>query len=275
MSVAVKPWDAGVPSAIDPRRERLRGETIVCFGWSDWEPSGQTCNQVLRRLAFRNRVLFVPPPLERTEVLGSRYAPNGSGGGLRHKKDHLYIYRFPRFLPNFYKPRALVRSIEAARLAALRRALARIGGGPPILYLLHPKFRGYVGWLNEKIVVYHVLDEYTGYLGANKRRLRAEEERLLERADLTLCVSETLRDAKEAPGRRVRYVPNGVDFDLFVPGAGGPEDPPEDIAAIPRPRAGYVGRICDKLDYRLLADLARRTPDVSYCFAGPVLVVAC
>ena len=68
-------------------------------------------------------------------------------------------------------------------------------------------------------------------------------------------------------------MPNGVDFDLFVPGAGGPENPPEDMAEIPRPRAGYVGRICDKLDYRLLADLARRTPDVSYCFAGPVLVV--
>ncbi|MBN1826815.1 MAG: glycosyltransferase [Candidatus Eisenbacteria bacterium] len=266
-------WDGGVPAAADPGRERLRGETFLCFGWSGWEPGAQTWNQVLRRLAYRNRVLFVPPPLERTEVLGSRFAPNGSGGGLRHREDHLYVYRYPRFLPNFYKSRLLIRAIESARLSCLRRALSRIGGKRPILYLLHPKFRGYVGGLNEKMVMYHVLDEYSGYLGANKARLRAEERSLLDTADLTLCVSETLRDAKAGPGRRVVYVPNGVDFDQFVPDAGEEEETPEDLAAIPSPRAGYVGRVCDKLDYRLLLDIARAAPEISFCFAGPVLVV--
>jgi glycosyltransferase involved in cell wall biosynthesis len=269
----MRPWDEGLPLSIDPAAERLRGETIICFGWSEWEPGAQTWNQVLLRLARRNRVLFVAPPLERTEVFGSRYAPNGKYGGVRHVRDHLYLFRYPRHLPTFYKPRALVRTIQDLRIHALRGALRRIGGEKPILYLLHPKFRGYIGRLDEKLVVYHVLDEYAGYLGANKERLRAEEAILLDRADLVLCVSPTLRNAKTAPHRNVHFVPNGVAFDRFSLAAARELPVPEEIARIPRPRAGYIGRVCDKLDFLLLRDVARLLPDVFFCFAGPALVV--
>ncbi|MBM3320997.1 MAG: glycosyltransferase [Candidatus Eisenbacteria bacterium] len=269
----MRPWDEGLPLSIDPAAERLRGETIVCFGWSEWESGTETWNQVLLRLARRNRVLFVAPPLERTEVFGGRYAPNGKYGGVRHLRDHLYLFRYPRHLPTFYKPRALVRTIQDLRIRALRGALRRIGGENPILYLLHPKFRGYIGRLDEKLVVYHVLDEYAGYLGANKERLRAEEAILLDRADLVFCVSPSLQNAKAAPHRNVHFVPNGVSFDRFSLAAVRELPAPDELERIRRPRAGYIGRVCDKLDFLLLRDVARLLPDVSFCFAGPVLVV--
>ncbi|MFH1681177.1 MAG: glycosyltransferase [Candidatus Eisenbacteria bacterium] len=269
----MKPWDEGLPPSVDPAAARLRGETIVCFGWSDWDPDSQTWNRVLERLAHRNRVLFVPPPLERTEVLGSRFAPNGRGGGIRHIQDHLYVFRYPRHLPTFYKPGLLVRAIEKLRIRTLQSALRDIGGSDPILYLLHPKFRPYIGKLGEKLVVYHVLDEYAGYIGANKERLRTEEDALLDRADLVFCVSPSLRASKAEPHRNVHFVPNGVPFDRFSLAASGNLEVPEEIAALPRPRAGYVGRVCDKLDFLLLRDTARLLPEVTFCFAGPVLVV--
>jgi glycosyltransferase involved in cell wall biosynthesis len=258
---------------VGPEQERLQRETFVCFGWSDWEPGTQTWNHVLRRLAYRNRVLFVPPPLERTEVLGSRYAPNGKHGGVRHLEAHLYVYRYPRILPTFYKPRAVARWMEDRQADALRRAMRRLGAESPILYLLHPKFRRYIGVLGEKLVLYHVLDEYAGYIGANKARLRAEEDALLDRADLVLCSAPSLLAAKNAPNRNVHFVPNGVDFERFRPDRR-PERPlPEDLSVLRRPRAGYIGRICDKLDFALLRDVARLLPDVSFVAAGPALVV--
>ncbi|RPJ46641.1 MAG: glycosyltransferase family 1 protein [Candidatus Latescibacterota bacterium] len=269
----MRPWDEGIPARIDPASERLRGETILCFGWSDWDSGTQTWNQILRRLAYRNLVVFVPPPLERTEVFGSRYAPNGKHAGISHVEDHLYVYRFPHFLPNFYKPGSLVRSIHALRRRGLRRALRRLGAGRPVLYLLHPKFRGYVGAFDEKLVLYHILDEYTGYIGANKERLRAEEATLLDRADLVVCVAPGLREAKSAPYRNVLYVPNGVDYDRFSPDALRDAPVPEDLASIRGPVAGYIGRICDKLDFRLLHDVAKLLPGVMFCFVGPALVV--
>lgn len=273
MTSCSEDWDAGIAAINDPAMPRMMGETIVCFGWCGWDPSTQTWNHVLERFAYRNRVVFVPPPLERTEVFGNRFTPDGTRGGLRHLQDNLYVYRYPRFLPNFYKPQALVRSIEAIRGAALRRVIAGIGGERPILYLLHPKFRNSIGTMNEKMVVYHVLDEYSGYLGANRDRLKAEENRLLDEADVVLCASELLLASKGGPGRNAHFVPNGVDFDSYY--AAPDEDPPlpSDLAAIQPPRMGYTGRICDKLDFRLLRDIARLLPRVSFCFIGAVLVV--
>lgn len=267
-------WDAGIPATPDPAGDRLRGETILCFGWSEWTPGSQTWNQVLRRFAFRNRVIFVPPPLERTEVFGNRFTPGRGRRGIRHRHDHLYVYHFSRLLPNFYKPARLVRAIEGARLRALRRAVASLGGGSPILYIIHPKFLSpYIGGLGEKLVIYHMLDEYSGYAGANRERLQREEERILERADVAIAASPSLAERKSRPGRPVHFVPNGVDFDLFSPPAGGlPE--PEELAAVPEgPRIGYLGRICDKLDFHLLRELAVRMSGAQFIFIGPVIIV--
>ncbi len=258
---------------LDPAAVRLREETILCFGWSEWGPGNQTWNHVLRRLARRNRVLYVPPPLERTEVFGNRFAPGGGSGGLHHREHHLYVYRYPRLLPNFYRPALLTRSIEAMRIRALRKILRSLGAKRPILYLLHPKFRNYIGAFDEKLVLYHVLDEYSGYLGANRKRLGREETLLLDEADLILCASHALAESKAAEGRDVHFVPNGVDYDLISPAAAGGGTIPPDLAHLPSPRAGYLGRICDKLDFRLLLDVARLLPGVSFCFAGPVHLV--
>ncbi|MFH1279731.1 MAG: glycosyltransferase [Candidatus Eisenbacteria bacterium] len=269
-------WDDGLPSAPDPRADRMRGETIVCFGWTEWTPGTQTWNQVLRRLAYRNRVIYVPPPLERTEVFGSRFAPELGRRGLRHREDHLYIYRFSRLLPNFYKPPRLVRSIESMRLRALRRAVDSLGGKRPILYIIHPKFRSpYVGGLGEKLVLYHMLDEYSGYAGANRERVQREEGDLLARTDVAIASSPSLAERKSGPGRPVHFVPNGVDFDLFSAAAGSDLPVPDDLAAVPPgPRVGYLGRICDKLDFHILREAAVRLPHAQFVFIGPVLVVS-
>ncbi len=267
------PWDEGVPAVFDPATGRMAGETIVCFGWTDWDTAPQTWNQVLGRLAYRNRVLFVLPPLERRETLTGGFSPGDGRRGLRHIRDHLYVYRFPRSLPLIYKPPFAGRFFEAARIRSLHATLDRLGTDRPILYLLHPKFNRYVGRLREKLVVYHVLDEYTGYLGANREKLAAEEETLLHRADLTICASRLLEATKRRTNRSAYFVPNGVDFDHFSGRQGMPVTVPADVRNIPRPRVGYIGRICDKLDFLLLLDVAKGLPGHSFCFAGQAMVV--
>jgi len=273
MSNAATAWDLGLPNVDDPGLARMRGETIVSFGWTGWERGTQAWHQILRRLAYRNRVIYVPPALERTEVFGSRFHPDRGRSGLRHLQDHLYVYRFPRFLPNFYRPPALVRSIEAARIIGLRRAIRSLAERSPILYMVHPRFRAYAGQLGEKKVVYHLLDDYRGYLGANREKLLLEEKALLEMTDLVLCASPGLAGRMGGNGADVRFLPNGVDYDLFSQAAEETLPTPPELAGIPGPRAGYLGQIGNNLDFRLLLDLAKALPEVSFCFAGPVLIV--
>src|SRR4029453_7545998 len=61
-------------------------------------------------------------------------------------------------------------------------------------------------------------------------------------------------------------VPNGVDYEAFAT----PHNEPGDLARIPHPRIGYVGRIKRQLDLGLLRNLAKRHPSWSFVLVGPV-----
>jgi glycosyltransferase involved in cell wall biosynthesis len=62
-------------------------------------------------------------------------------------------------------------------------------------------------------------------------------------------------------------VPNGADAAHFE--AGSKEPPPPDLAAIPRPRIGYVGSVNRKIDFALIANIALREPGWHFVFIGP------
>jgi glycosyltransferase involved in cell wall biosynthesis len=57
-----------------------------------------------------------------------------------------------------------------------------------------------------------------------------------------------------------------VDYEAFAT----PRPEPADLARIPHPRIGYVGRIKQQLDLSLLRSLARRHAQWSFVLVGPV-----
>lgn len=63
-------------------------------------------------------------------------------------------------------------------------------------------------------------------------------------------------------------VPNGVDHEWFQKTAAS-DRVIEDLARIPRPRAGYVGAVYRWIDFPLVAAAAEANPDVSFVFIGP------
>lgn len=63
-------------------------------------------------------------------------------------------------------------------------------------------------------------------------------------------------------------VPNGVDHDWFR-AAAATGRVIDELAAIPRPRAGYVGAVYRWIDYGLVTATARANPGVSFVFIGP------
>jgi glycosyltransferase involved in cell wall biosynthesis len=127
-----------------------------------------------------------------------------------------------------------------------------------------------VGRMEEILSIYHIVDEYGGYTGANSSDvLDARENRLLDRVDLSIAVSPELIAARESPARRLVLVENAVDYERFVD-AGQSGTDPAAMAAIPRPRYGYSGLIGVRLDLELLIELARAEPDCSLVLAGKV-----
>jgi len=289
----------------------LEGQDILCFAPERWEGVWRNRHQIMSRLARRNRVLFVEPRPYLRDVLGlSRLqrltadcqvhrlsaghgSPAGANGGviegtstpranrrqprLRHVCDGLYVYRPPRWAPLTGR-QPLKALTDALRRCSLLRAMARLGMREPILWLFRPDQVDVVGRYGERLVLYHVVDEYTAYekefvdlVGAERLEAMAAMERsLLRRADLVIVTSPVLLEAKRPFNPHTYLVRNGVDYAAFSAALSDPSPPPEDIAALPPPVIGYVGVINEKIDLGLLRAVARAHPEWSLAVVGPI-----
>ncbi len=150
----------------------------------------------------------------------------------------------------------------------LKRAVAGRGDDSrPIALLFHPIYQPWLEWLEPRYVAYHIFDSY--HMMENWEVFGAPLERaLLERADLiTTSSSGILENLPWGGSDKGRVLNNGADAAAFVKGVGAPC--PADLAAIPRPRIGYVGAINAKVDMETILTVSERRPDWHWVFIGP------
>ena len=153
--------------------------------------------------------------------------------------------------------------------------MRRLGMRDPILWLFWPGHGDAVGRYGEKLVVYHVVDEYTGYSGMSDEYrlvLRGQEEALLRRADVVFVTSVALYRAKRKHNPRTYLVPNGVDYAAFQAVVEGGAKAPSVVSALRRPIIGYVGAVNAKIDLSLILNLAQRRPEWTILIVGPVAI---
>lgn len=279
----------------------LQGETILCFAPDPWAGLWRNRHQIMTRLAKRNTVVYVEPRMylgEALRTLRDRRTRAGrlgwagvSAPRLRRERDNLYIYRDPPYAP--YAGRLSGGPLTAlVRRTALRRDLRRLHVTAPILWLLRPFHADQIGLYGEKLVVYQVTDEYSGFPSVtDKAGFRAAEETLLRRADVVIVTSPALLASKGRFNPCTHLVPNAVDYEAFEaalqgnpergePGRGEPgrgDHAPTAAdgfvgAGLPRPdgrpRIGYVGALNEKLDFDLLAEVASLHPEWQFVFVG-------
>jgi glycosyltransferase involved in cell wall biosynthesis len=164
---------------------------------------------------------------------------------------------------------------ESVYMSALRRAIKTLGFQRPVLWLFLPEMGIFVNRFDEKLVIYHIVDEYAGYSGVSPQWrpvIRDMEECLAGRADLVVVTSPDLLERKRHLNQHVVLVPNAVDYDAFAEASRPDVKPPQDMADVRRPVAGYVGAINDKLDLPLLDRTAASASRWSFVFVGPVVI---
>lgn len=255
----------------------IEGHDILCFAPGPWDDIWRNRHQIMTRLARANRVLYIEPwpylrPVLRQLRNGDVRLSDWRGPSLNPVSANLYVYR-----PALWAPRAarfpLKVTTQTIYMALLRRVLARLCVQEPILWLFLPDMEAFVGQFNEKLVIYHVVDEYAGYSGVSRTWrpvMRAMEQQLARRADLVFVSSQVLLERKRPLNARTYLIPNAVDYEAFVAASGSSELPPFDMADLQPPIAGYVGAINEKVDLALLAEVARHCRDWSLVLVGPV-----
>lgn len=239
-----------------------RGD-LVCMAEIAWGYFRTRKQFLLSRLAKRWRVVYFEPP-----AFG-----RGGGAGAR-SVDGVTVVTIP-----FLKPGSTVaaynaligtplgrRLVEAAAGAALGVWTRRLGVRHPVCVVSNVYAANLLGIVRPRLVCYDFNDhprQFPSAPGWTDDYFR----KLLSRSDLVLAVSDPYRRELEAlTPAPVVLLENGVEYEHFARPSSGP---PAAVAALPRPRLGYLGKLSNFLDLPLLERIAETFPH-PLVLAGPI-----
>ncbi|MBZ5560504.1 MAG: YdcF family protein [Acidobacteriia bacterium] len=254
----------------------LTGRDILCISSVDWDFHWQIHHELMSTLAAQgNRVLFIENTGVRAPGVSDMRRVRQrirnwwhSTKGFRLERENLFVYS-PLFLPfpYWWLARWLNRHVF---FRPLRRWMAATGFRQPIVwtFLPTPTARDLIREVDPSLTIYYCADDFSASSHA-ARRIKQSEARLLAEADLVFATSQRLLERAQRHTSRAQRFPAGVNYDQFAAVAAAPDGVPADLKALKRPIAGYVGALHIHLDQQLIADLARRMPDVTFALVGP------
>ncbi len=202
--------------------------------------------------------------------------------------DWLTYRRLSPTWPNATPPSLLTKSMQvlppgyAGRLERLFRPylqrqiqrwchqLQKTSGEHPWVVAPYPYLAPWVRNVPQERLIYYNLDDYVLYQPDRKQRTLELEGELIERATITLCLSqfqvETFQKRYPKKAECIHHYPLGVVDSYLNPQ---PEKPPEPMTV------GYVGNLIDRMDWRLIYQVAQACPDITFVFVGGLDDNAC
>jgi glycosyltransferase involved in cell wall biosynthesis len=251
---------------------------IVCLSNQSWDLENWTNNKhVMTRLASAGHsVLFVNPPQRFIGVLW-KYVKQGIWKLprllLQAKKDPTGARIFsPSIVFSSTRFTALVHVLKIVLLGKFFFAKDR----KKVLWVYNvelPHLKTYLKLIPHDILVYDCVDNYIAlpiYDSPEKKKVVQNAEQFLtESADVIFATSPGLADKLQRHNTNVVFAPNAGDYSRFKNAKKSKYKLPENIAAIPSPRVGFVGVIdAYKFDFDLMKRLINDHPKKSFVFVG-------
>lgn len=178
-----------------------------------------------------------------------------------HREVWVYPPGYVGTLRSLFAP--FLRSRLAAALSRLEAAQSN--GSPAWVIAPYPWFSKALRGVRSDRLIYYNLDDYVLYQPARSASTLNQESELIGRAARTLCLSrrqvETLRERFPRCAERILHFPLGVVDSLLNQS---PELLPD------RPIVGYIGNLIDRVDWRLVREVANGLPEVQFQFIGSV-----
>jgi len=187
--------------------------------------------------------------------------------------DSLTVYS-PFALPTFQKSFSLTIYLNRILLPLLvKRKIKKLKDDKLILWIYHPRYVDLIGKFKEELVVYDCMDDFTSLLSHYEdREENARNEReLLKKANIVFAGGYSIADLKRNSREDIRVFPSAVETDHFKKTLSSNIEIPDDIKDIQHPILGYWGAVDERLDHRLLEQLALRHPDWSIVLLGPIV----
>jgi glycosyltransferase involved in cell wall biosynthesis len=251
----------------------IEGQDIICFS-NDWDGDPLSKKHIMQRLAKRNRVLWV-------NSLGNRN-PTASvhdfkrvikklrdfTRGSRRVDEGIHVFS-PLAIP--FHGNAAARWINRKALRwSLQRTCRKLGFRNPITWSFVPASAEVAGFLGEKTLIYHCVDENSAFTGTDKAAITALEQRLMERSDCVFVSADVLYQTKHHHNKNTFVVTHGVDVAHFRKACEPETAIPDDIRSLRKPVIGFFGLIADWVDLDLIRFMALARPQWSFVLIGKV-----
>jgi glycosyltransferase involved in cell wall biosynthesis len=251
----------------------IEGQDIICF-CNDWDGDPLSKKHIMSRFAKRNRVLWVNSVGVRNPTASvydlKRIVQKVRAFSAGHKKvaDSISVFT-PLVIPFHGNPVARWINRKALRWSLLRTC-RRLGFQSPITWVFIPASAEVAGTLNERLLVYHCVDEYSEFTGTDKTALLSLERHLIEKSNCVIVCSDRLLENKRRYNDKTFLVTHGVDVEHFRKACDPTTPIAHEIQSIKKPIVGFFGLIADWVDLGLIRFLADSRPDWNFVLLGKV-----
>lgn len=251
----------------------IEGNDIICFS-NDWDADPLSKKHIVLRLAQKNRVLWVNSTGNRNPTASVQdlrrvwKKVRQCFRGCRSVSRNISVFT-PMIIP--YHGIRAARWVNRRLLAwSLRRACRKLGFQNPITWTFVPSSADVVGSLGERLVIYHCVDEFSKFTGANETAILEMERRLMEKADIVVVSSSRLYETKRRYNPNTFLVTHGVDVAHFRNACLPAIEAPAECAELKHPVIGFFGLVADWVDLEVVRFLAESRPQWSLLLIGEI-----
>lgn len=260
--------------------------TIICFSINNWEKRKARKQQFMLHLSRREDiagVLYVEPAMNLWRLVFRITSELRDPDNRQRWKraltmrqqpltDKLSVYTPLTLFPLSARWQKLHDINVRLTAAVLRRRLSACDFRSTVIWLYHPFDYLLLSLFPQRaLAVFDWAEEWSVYFtelrDPRREEIRHLEELIIKTVDLVFVCSQRMLSLARPLNPNSFHLLDGTVYEQFQET---PPELPDDIKAVPRPIAGYLGTINRRIDLELLTRLSDAYPDVSFVFIGDV-----
>lgn len=255
-------------------KKELLGKKIICISSVDWDPIWTRKQQIMSRLAPKNKILYIEAPVTLLSVLKNKnlaFKWTLWLKGARKKQDNLYLYSPPPILP-FGNVYPFINALNQRFMGFWVKKIAKkLKMDNSLVWTYLPTSLNLAKKLNPKKLIYDCVDEHSEYEGfIDKKAMLSMERDLIKKCDLVFVTALGLYESKKQFNDNMYLLPNAADINHFSKTLLSETKIAVDIASLRHPILGFVGVIHSWIDLDLIAFLAKKRPNWNIVMVGPL-----
>ncbi len=231
---------------------------VVCLSHLRWDFVYQRPQHLMSRFATEGRVFYFEEPM---------YSDGETHLSVTPRGENLFVC-----VPNINHADGLEKGTYEIESEMLDNLIAENNLENFVQWFYTPMALEFAAHLKPAITVFDCMDELSAFKNAPPHLL-ANEQKVIERADLVFTGGQSLYEAKKDRHARVYAFPSSIDAAHFSM-ARTIKAEPEDQAKILTPKLGFCGVIDERMDTVLLAEMADLRPEWQFVMIGPVVKIA-